>query len=114
MSDIIRELAEARARAGLTQAKLAQKLGVLQSRVSRFEHESNPRLDTLQSYARTLDLELILVPRKELSRVCAVLRREWAPTDEGDRPSRFPTLEDLIARASRETEKPPRRRGSGR
>ncbi len=113
MSHIVRSLAEARNRAGLTQAELARKLGILQSRVSRIEHEKNPRLDTLQSYARALGLELMLVPRKQLSRVRAVLSDEPATADDGDRRSRFPSLAELLD-ASDETDKPPRRRGSSR
>jgi transcriptional regulator with XRE-family HTH domain len=88
------QLAEARSRAGLTQSELAEKLGVQQSRVSRIEHEANPRLDTVQSYARALGLELVLVPRKQLSGVQAMLSGQAAPEEVGR--SRFPSLADLV------------------
>jgi transcriptional regulator with XRE-family HTH domain len=93
-----RQLAEARSRAGLTQAGLAEKLGVQQSRVSRIEHETNPRLDTVQSYARALGLEVVLVPRKQLGRVRAMLSSQAAPEDDDH--SRFPSLADLVRDAA--------------
>lgn len=98
MDHIGRQLAEARDRAGLTQSELALKLGVQQSRVSRIEHEANPRLDTVQSYARALGLEVALVPRKQLGRVRAMLSDQAAP--ESDDRSRFPSLADLVRDAS--------------
>ncbi len=98
MDHIGRQLAEARDRAGLTQSELAGKLGVQQSRVSRIEHEANPRLDTVQSYARALGLEVVLVPRKQLGRVRAMLSGQAGPED--DERSRFPSLADLIRDAA--------------
>ncbi|MEA2663138.1 MAG: hypothetical protein QOI11_82 [Candidatus Eremiobacteraeota bacterium] len=103
MDHIGRQLAEARDRAGLTQSELALKLGVQQSRVSRIEHEANPRLDTVQSYARALGLEVALVPRKQLGRVRAMLSDQAAP--EGDDRSRFPSLADLVRDASDQLKK---------
>jgi transcriptional regulator with XRE-family HTH domain len=88
----------------LTQAGLAEKLGVQQSRISRIEHEANPRHDTVQSYARALGLEVVLVPRKQLGRVRAVLSNQNTPEDD-DR-SRFPSLADLIRDASDRPKKP--------
>lgn len=85
---------------------------MLQSRVSRTEHEKNPRLDRLQSYGRALGLELILVPRKQLSRVRAALSDERETTDDGEGRSRFLSLADLMRQASDETDKQTRRRGS--
>jgi transcriptional regulator with XRE-family HTH domain len=113
MSHIGRELAEARNRAGLTQLEFAERLGVLQSRVSRIEHQANPRLDTVQSYARALGLELVLVPRKQLGRVRAMLSDSpGAPADDGR--SRFPSLADLIGSVPKESDSRPRRGGGSR
>jgi len=63
--DLIRE---ARKRAGLTQAELAERAGTTQSGVARWE--SNRTLPTLQDVTRLvrlcgLDLEVALVPRDD-------------------------------------------------
>jgi transcriptional regulator with XRE-family HTH domain len=100
MDHIGAQLAEARNRAGLTQLEMARKLGVAQSRISRIEHQANPRMDTVQSYARALGLEIVLVPRKQLSRVLAMLCDEPARLDDEGGSWRFPSLADLIAEAS--------------
>jgi transcriptional regulator with XRE-family HTH domain len=110
MDHIGSQLAEARARAGLTQLELARKLGVLQSRVSRIEHEPNPRLDTVRSYARALGLELALVPRKQLGRVRAILSDEPGTLDDEGGAWRFPSLADLIDEASEQHGTSSRRR----
>ncbi len=96
MSNIARELARARTGAGLTQTAAARKLGVTQARLSQIEHGHNTRLDTLQSYARVLGLELLLVPQNQLRRVRAMLNDSVRDSAEEDRPSRFPSLADLI------------------
>ena len=45
----------------LTQAQLAQRLGVAQSAVARLESgEHNPRLETLMLLSRVLDIEVVL------------------------------------------------------
>jgi transcriptional regulator with XRE-family HTH domain len=74
MSDIIRDLAEARRSRQLSQATVAHRMGTPQSVVSRLENSSNARLDTLESYAQALDFELMVVPRRLAPRVRALLR----------------------------------------
>lgn len=108
MANISGELGEARLRAGLTQNEIARKLGLTQARLSQIEHGQNARIDTLQSYARALGLELVLVPQRQLSRLRSMLDRESPATADEDRPTRFPSLAQLIPREAKE-----RRRGRG-
>jgi DNA-binding XRE family transcriptional regulator len=51
-------LAEARARAGLTQVQVAKRLGVGQSDVSKLERRGDVRLSTLRAYARAIGARL--------------------------------------------------------
>lgn len=51
-------LAEARARAGLTQSEVAERLGVGQSDVSKLERRADVRLSTLRAYARAIGARL--------------------------------------------------------
>jgi transcriptional regulator with XRE-family HTH domain len=60
---IIRTLAEARTKAGLSQADLAERIGTQQSVVGRFESEkTDPRLSSILKYAHALDLDLEIGP----------------------------------------------------
>lgn len=58
------ELAAYREQLGLTQSDIAERMGVRQSTVSDFERGAEPRLSTLQRYARALGgrLELTFLP----------------------------------------------------
>jgi DNA-binding XRE family transcriptional regulator len=56
-------LAEARARAGLTQAQVAARLGISQSDVSKLERRSDIRVSTLRAYARAIGAHLHLTLR---------------------------------------------------
>ena len=59
-----RLLADARRRAGLTQAGLARRLGISQAAVARLEQpESNPRIATLDRALRATGAELIISTR---------------------------------------------------
>ncbi|HET6342963.1 MAG TPA: helix-turn-helix transcriptional regulator [Gemmatimonadota bacterium] len=51
-------LAEARARAGLTQVQVAERLGIGQSDVSKLERRGDVRLSTLRAYARAIGARL--------------------------------------------------------
>ncbi|MGH7589503.1 MAG: helix-turn-helix domain-containing protein [Gemmatimonadota bacterium] len=51
-------LAEARARAGLTQTEVAERLGIGQSDVSKLERRGDVRLSTLRDYARAIGARL--------------------------------------------------------
>ena len=59
------ELREAREAKGLSQRELGKKAGVPQGHISRIENGAvDLRVSSLVALARTLDLELALVPRK--------------------------------------------------
>ena len=60
---VIAQLESARRTAGLTQAELAERAGVNRMTVGRLEAGLDPRLSTLDALARSLGLELMLVPR---------------------------------------------------
>lgn len=51
-------LAEARARAGLTQSQLGERLGISQSDVSKLERRDNVQLSTLRAYAQAIGARL--------------------------------------------------------
>lgn len=51
-------LAEARERAGLTQTRVAERLGIGQSDVSKLERRSDVLLSTLRAYARAIGARL--------------------------------------------------------
>jgi transcriptional regulator with XRE-family HTH domain len=102
MANINGELAEARLRAGFTQVEIARKLGLTQARLSQIEHGQNARIDTLQSYARALGLELVLVPQRELSRLRSMLDRDGQTAADEERPTRFPSLAELVPRDAKE------------
>jgi transcriptional regulator with XRE-family HTH domain len=60
---LLNELEAARKARGLTQAELAERSGVNRMTVGRLEAGLDPRLSTLQALARSLGLELMLVPK---------------------------------------------------
>ena len=69
----------------ITQAELADKLGIRQSQISELERGVvDPSLSTVQDVSRTLDLELMLIPRKFISVVESLLRRKGLEVE--DRP----------------------------
>lgn len=62
---IARALRKAREAKGLSQRELGRKAGVPQGHISKIENGAvDLRLSSLVALARTLDLELALVPRK--------------------------------------------------
>lgn len=64
MSKILEELVNARTAAGLTQDNLAIKAGISRMTLQRMEAGKNdPRLSTLLVLARTLGMDLMMVPR---------------------------------------------------
>jgi len=68
---LIESLVALRKRVGLTQGQLARRMGVSQSTVSGFETEgSDPRLSTVQRYARAVEAECLVV-------VHTVQRCDW-------------------------------------
>lgn len=61
---IINALIDARAKKGMTQARLAKKIGTKQSAIARFESgRSNPTLAFIQKLSDALDLKITATPR---------------------------------------------------
>jgi transcriptional regulator with XRE-family HTH domain len=72
--EIIENLKTARERTGLSQRDLSARIGVPQSHISKIESGgSDLRLSSLIEFARALDHELVLVPRKLLPAVEAIV-----------------------------------------
>jgi hypothetical protein len=77
MSDIIIQIAKARKEKGLKQSELGKKLGLPQSHVSKIERgEIDVRLSTISDIAKTLDHELMLIPREIIPFVKSLLNNE--------------------------------------
>jgi len=58
-SEVIEHLTKLRIKRGLSQQQVAERMGTTQSRVSSFERiGGDPRLSTLQRYARAVDVRL--------------------------------------------------------
>lgn len=61
---ILRAIIDARAKRGMTQAKLAKKIGTKQSAIARFESgRSNPTFAFVQKLSDALDLKITAAPR---------------------------------------------------
>ncbi|MEQ9060816.1 MAG: helix-turn-helix domain-containing protein [Gammaproteobacteria bacterium] len=74
-AQIAERLKKARHEKGLSQRALSERVGIPQSQISKIENGAvDMRLSTLVELARTLELELILVPRKTLPAVQSVVR----------------------------------------
>lgn len=72
-----RLLADARRRAGLTQADLAKRLAISQAAVARLERaDSNPRLATLDRALRATGVELVIATRSRRPTVDESLIRQ--------------------------------------
>lgn len=62
---IIRAIIQKRITEGMTQKKLAQKVGTTQSAIARFEREGiNPSFDFVQKIARAVGVRIAVVPQK--------------------------------------------------
>lgn len=72
---IVQALKAARLEKRLTQRELSARAGVPQAHISKIESgKVDLRLSSLIELARTLDLEVLVVPRKSLAAVQAVIR----------------------------------------
>jgi transcriptional regulator with XRE-family HTH domain len=79
MNDSIQEIAaqirEARKKKGLSQRALSAKIGITQSHISKIEQGGvDLQTSTLIEIARTLELEVVLIPRERLSAFEALRR----------------------------------------
>ncbi|VAW54406.1 hypothetical protein MNBD_GAMMA06-833 [hydrothermal vent metagenome] len=76
---ILKNLKKARKAKGLSQRELSTKSGVPQSHISKIENGAvDLRVSSLVALARTLDLELELVPRKTVPAVQSIVRNTLA------------------------------------
>lgn len=74
LEDIGKALQLERDRLGLTQRAFAKRAGTTQARVSTIENgEVDLRLSTLIEFARALDLDLMLIPRRHTPAVTAII-----------------------------------------
>lgn len=71
ISDGLRAARKAR---GLSQAQLSKQLGIGQATLSRAETSTDIQVGTLQQIARALDLEPMLVPRRLVPVIGAIIR----------------------------------------
>lgn len=73
--DIATALKTARTRKGLSQRALAERTGVAQAQISKIERGMvDLRLSSLVELARSLDLELMLIPRAAITPVTGLVR----------------------------------------
>lgn len=78
---------------GISQAEAASRAGIQQRQVSLFERGGDVTLSTLMKLAQALDVELVVVPRKEVARVDALLTGDVRPITP-ERASPPPSLLD--------------------
>src|SRR5271167_4833420 len=79
-------VADARRRAGLTQADLAKRLGISQAAVAQLERaDSNPRLATLDRALRAAGFELVATTRPRRSAVDESLIRQQLELEPAER-----------------------------
>ncbi|PBB24383.1 helix-turn-helix transcriptional regulator [Mesorhizobium sp. WSM4307] len=84
--EILQTLRNAREQSGLSQRDLSARIGVPQSHISKIESGGTDlRLSSLVELARALDYELVVVPRKALAVVEAIVSNAYATLDGEDR-----------------------------
>jgi transcriptional regulator with XRE-family HTH domain len=84
LHDLGRILHDARRQANLTQEQVAERAGISRPSYREIENGSAAaRATTLINVARSLGMELMLIPQKMVPGVQALLR----PSDDGDRPA---------------------------
>jgi transcriptional regulator with XRE-family HTH domain len=108
IEDIARQLKAARLRKHFSQRALAEKVGVPQSHISKIENgQVNIKLSSLIEFARVLDLELTLVPRKLVPAVQSIVRGSESQESTGTWPmkkvvrelDRIHVISDELARS---------------
>lgn len=102
-----KDLKAAREAKGLSQRALSDLIGMPQSHISRIEKGGvDLRLSSLVELARALDLEVTLVPRKNLSAVRSITRPRLSATKELESAARaskeLQRLRNTIAKISHE------------
>ena len=80
-----RELKQARVSRGWSQRELGSRLGLPQMHISGIESgKIVPRYDTLLELVRTLDRDLLLVPRALVPAVQSLIRDHLRPDQQGE------------------------------
>jgi transcriptional regulator with XRE-family HTH domain len=83
-ADMRKQLKEARANKDWSQKELGRQLGLPQTHVSGIESgRIVPRYDTLLDYVRSLDYDLVLVPRTLVPAILALIREHKASNERG-------------------------------
>lgn len=83
-AEMLKQLKEARRSRGWSQRELGRHLGIPQMHVSGIESgKIVPRFDTLLDYVRSLDYDLVLVPRSLVPAVMALIREHKASSVPG-------------------------------
>lgn len=92
---IFKSLQEARCSKRLTQAQLSKILGLGQSYISQVEQgKQNIGIKTLMEWARTLDLEVMLIPRQQVPPVLYLIKA--GSPDLADLPAAYGPLPDEV------------------
>jgi len=105
--DLRRELKQARVRRGWSQRELGSRLGLPQMHISGIESgKIVPRYDTLLEVVRTLDRDLLMVPRALVPVVQSLMRdhRLQDQQGEGEERSLYAESEGEIAQEPRKDE----------
>jgi transcriptional regulator with XRE-family HTH domain len=83
--DMRRELKQARVSRGWSQRELGSRLGLPQMHISGIESgKIVPRYDTLLELVRTLDRDLLMVPRALVPAVQSLIRDHLRPDQQGE------------------------------
>lgn len=94
--DFYDTLQKARLAKGLTQTQLAELLHLGQSYLSQVERGKHDiKASTLRDWARVLDLEVMLVPRREVPAVAYMIRSEHSLVAEAP-PAAYGPLPDEV------------------
>lgn len=84
----IHEMIRARRLAlGLSQAEAARRSGIQQRQVSLFERGGDVTLSTLAKLAQALDVELVPIPREDITKVESFLKTKRVPAPSTSSPS---------------------------
>ena len=73
MKSLLDQLKKRRLQFGLKQHDMLLRAGISRQQYQRLESKGNPRLDTLELIAKSLNSEILLIPREKLNAVKAVL-----------------------------------------
>ena len=73
MKSLLDQLKKRRLQFGLKQHDMLLRAGISRQQYQRLESKGNPRLDTLELIAKSLNSEILLIPREKLNAVKTVL-----------------------------------------